>query len=313
MLLSVGVHTVTTSGLKGPEFSASLLAWSQANLRAFPWRNTRDPWSVLVSEFMLQQTQTARVAERYPSFMEQFPGIEATAKQAPSELVKAWIGLGYNRRALRLHACAVYLAEQCGGLMPRDEAQLRLLPGVGAYTARAVMAFAFDVQVGVLDTNVARVLKRLALVAQESAKEMQELADSLVPEGQSWNYNSAILDFGATLCSARAPRCDICPFSDRCAWQGGKFGEADPAASGLHAPLAQARFSGSTREARGKLIKALASGEVDSRSLPRITQREPQEANKILEALVADGLVEKFGRRIRLVGSESPPKTRSGN
>ncbi len=143
-------------------FEDDLLAWGQAHHRDLPWRRTRDPWAVLVSEVMLQQTQVDRVVPRYHSFLARFPTPGACASAPVRAVVSEWVGLGYNRRALNLHAAACMIMQEGGGAFPKDYAGLRRLPGVGPYTAKAVLAFAFEADVAVVDTNVARVLARMA-------------------------------------------------------------------------------------------------------------------------------------------------------
>lgn len=293
---------MTTPGSNPLGIAKPLLAWSRRNLRSFPWRDTRDPWAVLVSEAMLQQTQAARVAERLPAFLERFPTPEAMAASSVADVLEAWVGLGYNRRAQRLKAAAEAIVERHGGEVPSSLEALLELPGLGPYTARAVAVFAFGARHGVVDTNTARVFKRLGVDPATRPRDLQAIVDAEVPARSSWRFNSALLDLGATVCTARVPRCAACPLAGACAWRGGEGGVEDPAARGAHAPVAQARFAGSRREARGRLISALVAGEVDVAALPKVTGREREEARAVAERLVAEGLVERSGRRLRLAG-----------
>lgn len=293
---------MTTPGTSPLGIARPLLAWSRRNLRSFPWRDTRDPWVVLVSEAMLQQTQARRVAERLPQFLARFPSPEALASASLAEVLAAWVGLGYNRRAQRLRVAAQVIVDEHGGEVPGDLEALLALPGLGPYTARAVAVFAFDAPYGVVDTNTARVFKRVGVDPSVRPRELQAIVDAEVPRRSSWRFNSALLDLGATVCTARVPRCASCPLAAVCSWRGGEGGDADPAATGVHAPVAQANFSGSSREARGRLVAALVEGELDVRSLPRVTGRSREEARAVADGLVADGLVERAGRRLRLVG-----------
>ncbi len=240
-------------------------------IRDLPWRRTRDPWRVLVSEVMLQQTQVARVVPAWHAFLDRWPTPARCAAEPAAEVVRAWAGLGYNRRALNLHRCARTVVVRHGGDVPDDLAELLALPGVGPYTARAVLAFAFERDVAVLDVNARRVLTRAVWGRKRPPAESQRLADGLVPPGRGWSWNQAMLDLGATVCTARRPRCDDCPASHACVWR--RSGGPDPAA-GL-SPR-QAPFEGSDRQARGRLLDALRRGPV------------PREA---ADPRIADGLI----------------------
>ncbi len=191
-----------------------ILEWADRCRRDLPWRRTRDPWLVLVSELMLQQTQVARVVPRYEAFVARFGRPTDCASADVGEVVRLWAGLGYNRRAVNLHRAAVMIVDEFGGTLPDDLAGLMSLPGVGPYTARAVLAFAYERDVGVVDTNAARVLSRLA-GRRLGRAEVQARADAAVPPGQGWAWNQAILDLGATICTSRTPSCPACPAAVR--------------------------------------------------------------------------------------------------
>jgi A/G-specific adenine glycosylase len=235
----------------------ALLAWFAENGRDLPWRRTRDPYAILVSEVMLQQTQVARVLERYPAWLERWPTPAALAAAPAADVVRAWSGLGYNRRALNLQNAARRVVEL--GEFPREIAELERLPGIGPYTARAIACFAFDAQVTALDTNVRRVLER-------------SLGTTAVapPAGRAWDWNQALFDLGAQVCLARVPRCDRCPLASSCPARGQTF-----------APLRrQSRFEGSRRQRRAALVRELASGPLAEGGYDR----------DVVDSLLADGL-----------------------
>jgi A/G-specific adenine glycosylase len=208
-------------------FRRALANWYRRAARDLPWRRTRDPYRVLVSEFMLQQTQVARVLEFYRPFLKRYPTIRHLARSRPAAVREAWDGLGYYRRAANLHRLAREVVAHHEGRLPRDPEALRRLPGVGAYTAGAVATFAYERPAAAVDTNVARVLGRVFLgrdgvKGAAGARAVMALARSLQPRrGRSaWTFNQALMELGALVCSARAPRCPNCPVRRRCAWYG---------------------------------------------------------------------------------------------
>jgi A/G-specific adenine glycosylase len=211
---------------------------------------------VLVSELMLQQTQVARVVPSYERFVADLPSPAACAAVPVGDVVRLWAGLGYNRRAVNLHRAAGVIVARHGGALPDDLASLLELPGVGPYTARAVLAFAFDRDVGVVDTNAARVLARRT-GRPLSRREVQHLADAVVPEGRGWTWNQAVLDLGATVCTSRAPRCGDCPLASGCAWRVAGCPDPDPARGSAGVSKGQSRFEGSDRQGRGRLVEHL--------------------------------------------------------
>ena len=195
-----------------------LLGWFKENARDLPWRRTRDPYAILVSEVMLQQTQVDRVLPYYTRFLERFPTVEDLAAAATSDVIRIWSGLGYNRRAVNLQRAARAVVDELGGSFPDDPAALKKLPGIGAYTAGAIAAFAYERDVAFLDTNMRRVISRV-IFGSESARESNaiEAANALVPPGHGWTWNQALIEFGALQCTARRPACIICPLRDECA------------------------------------------------------------------------------------------------
>jgi A/G-specific adenine glycosylase len=287
---------------------AALLAWGAAAGRDLPWRRTRDPWAVLVSELMLQQTQVVRVLPRYGDFLARYPTAATCARVPVGEVVRAWAGLGYNRRAVNLHRTARAVAERHGGRLPDDLAALRALPGVGPYTARAVLAFAFERDVGVVDTNAARVLARWdgrALTPSEA----QRRADEAVPAGAGWAWNQAMLDLGATLCRRRSPSCHRCPVSGACAWRGRGLAPPDPADGSAGVPGRQSRFEGSDRQGRGRVVDALRAGPVAPADLAPVAgwPGDPARARRVADGLVRDGLAGWTGTgELRLAGEDRP-------
>jgi A/G-specific adenine glycosylase len=273
--------------------------WGDDHRRDFPWRDTRDPWRVLVSEVMLQQTQAARVVVPYERFVAQFPTPAACASAEVGDIVRAWGGLGYNRRAVYLFRAAQRIVLLHGGAVPPRLADLRALPGVGEYTARAVLAFAFEYDVAVVDTNVFRVLSRALAGRLISAPEAQELADSLVPAGSAWAHNQAILDLGAAHCTA-TPSCGGCPLRPRCAWSALGWTEPDPSRpAGARRPPP---FSGSDRQGRGRLVAELRDRAVGAPELARVAGWPDDEARarRIADSLVAEGLA-RWGEESALV------------
>lgn len=275
-----------------------LLAWAARELRELPWRETREPWAILVAEVMLQQTQVPRVLPRWRAFLARFPSPTACARAPLSDVVDAWAGLGYNRRAVALHRCARACLERFGGGVPSNLDELRTLPGVGPYTARALLAFAFDKDVGVVDTNVGRVLARMA-GAPLVPREAQRTADDAVPRGRGWLWNQALFDLGALVCVKRAPACERCPVRSWCAWQQAGGHEPDPAVGSAGVGAGQSRFQGSDRQGRGRLVDALRSeGRVRSAALA-VTAGWPDEqarARRVADGLVKDGLAAHDGR-----------------
>jgi A/G-specific adenine glycosylase len=232
---------------------ARVLDWFGRAGRGLPWRATRDPYRVLVAEVLAQQTQAARAAAAWPRFLERFPDVAALAAATPAEVLRAWQGLGYNRRALALRATAQAVVERGG--WPDTVEGLAALPGIGPYTARAVACFALGLQVAPVDTNVARVLAR-ALTGGDPSQlgpaARQRLADAAMPPGRAWEWSSALMDVGARHCRPR-PRCDGCPLEPRCRWRA--LGPAAPAARVRR----QEPFRTSERRWRGAVVRALAA------------------------------------------------------
>jgi A/G-specific adenine glycosylase len=258
-----------------------------------PWRSTRDPWAVLVSECMAQQTQLARVIPAYRRFMAAFPTPAACAQASLGSVLRAWQGLGYNRRARNLHRSATAIVTQHGGRVPSDLAVLLSLPGVGAYTARAVLAFAFEADVGVVDTNAGRVLSRAVAGRPLRPAEAQDLVDAMVPAGSGWGFGQALIDLGATLCLTGDPSCLDCPVRRRCRWVAAGRPDPDPARGSAGTSGAQSTFEGSDRQGRGRLVDAMRRREIRSHELAEVAgwPDDPDRVDRVVDGLVRDGLI----------------------
>lgn len=270
-----------------------VLAWYSAHARDLPWRAPGvTPWSVLVSEIMLQQTPVSRVLPAHRAWLERWPSPAALAAGPPGEAVRQWGRLGYPRRALRLHETATIVTRDHAGEIPSAREVLLTLPGIGAYTAAAVSVFAFGHRHPVLDTNVRRVLARLAFgrefpAGQASAAEYR-LAESLLPESPAIaaRWSVAVMELGALTCTAARPRCAGCPLAGQCAWlaSGRPATETRPAGQ---------RYEGTDRQCRGRLLAVLrdSAEPVEPVRFDAIWPDNAQRA-RALDALVADGLVD---------------------
>lgn len=206
------------------QFRRRLHRWYRVHSRDLPWRQTRDPYRILVSELMLQQTQVSRVLDFYRRFLERFPDLPTLAKARPQRVLEAWEGLGYYARARNLHKLARHVTTTADGVIPSEPEHLRALPGVGAYTAGAVASFAYEKRAALVDTNVARVLQRvfapeLNPKSGPGLKRLWVMANTLLPRtGKvTWTHNQALMELGALVCSARAPKCGVCPVKRLCA------------------------------------------------------------------------------------------------
>ncbi|CAB4861415.1 unannotated protein [freshwater metagenome] len=243
----------------------ALLGWYRAAHRDLPWRRTTDPYAILVSEVMLQQTQVSRVLTRYDAWLERWPGEAELAVARRSDVLAAWVGLGYNSRALRLQQACKIIARDG---WPPDAAGLQRLPGIGPYTAAAVASFAFGQQIAAVDTNVRRVAERLG----------RGVPHELCPEGRAADWNQAMMELGATVCRAREARCGACPVASLCASRG-RVALSPRAPAGT-----RERFEDSNRWVRGRVIAALSAGE----GLPQVA---PERLEPALAGLARDGLI----------------------
>ena len=274
----------------------ALLDWGTQSLRDLPWRQTRDPWSVWVSEIMLQQTQVDRVIDRHQRFLRRFPTVAACASVAAGEVIDEWSGLGYSRRAVNLHRGAKAVVDLHEGEVPDTLPQLLALPGVGPYTARAILAFAFERPAAVVDTNVGRVLARWDH-QRFRPKQAQARADELLgPE--PWLWNQTIMELGALVCTKRQPACAECPVRAWCAWRGEG---PDPAVGSAAVSGRQARFEGSDRQLRGRLVERLRSSDIPVAAVAELLgQPASERVDRVVAGLVQDGLVSQDGDVLRL-------------
>lgn len=294
-----------------------LLAWYARHGRTrLPWRATRDPYRVLISEAMLQQTQVERVIPAYDAFVTRFPDFAALAAAEAGDVVRAWRGLGYNSRAMRLHALARVVVEDHGGALPRERDALLALPGIGPYTASAIRAFAFDEDDAALDVNIRRVVHRVAYGLEypprASERELDAVARAAVPSGKAHDWNSAMMDLGATICTARAPKCLVCPLRAACA-----AAPVDPAQlaerARAHAPRRGPQnaipFERTTRYLRGRIIDRLRDVPRDQTIALDALARDLRtsvavdrwpEIPGIVDALVHEGIVARVAGALRL-------------
>lgn len=291
------------------ELDQALNGWFSHAARDLPWRaEGTSAWAVLVSEFMLQQTQVDRVTPRWTAWMERWPTPSALAAEEPGEAVRAWDRLGYPRRALWLHRAAVEIATLHGDVVPRDAEQLLALTGVGPYTARAVAVFAYGERHPVVDTNTRRVIARavhgLAAAGMPKPSDLDDMAAMLPADAaEAAVFNAAAMELGAIVCTARAPLCDACPIAAWCEWRGSGYPDNAP-----QKRPKQAKFEGSDRQARGRIMALLRRVEAPvpreaALAAARGADPEPRDAEqpqRAYDSLLADGLVVEFEGKARL-------------
>jgi A/G-specific adenine glycosylase len=297
-----------------------------------PWRQTRDPYAILVSEIMLQQTQAERVVPKYGQFLARFPTLKALAAAPRDEVIRCWYPLGYNRRAVYLHCLAQEVVAQWNGRLPDDSVKLMRLAGIGPYTARAVACFAFGRQLAAIDTNVKRVLGRVLADrfghAEPTPGQLMIAANDALPVGKAAEWNQALMDLGATICSARNPDCGGCPIEMDCAWRSAQVGRgatgsrreprhddaARMAAEHRVGYVAAKRFPGSRRFFRGRIVQHLRElgpgASLGIRHLGALLQPVSGAGDEawlleLLHSLEADGLIEFLGDSHAVEGSES--------
>ncbi len=274
--------------------STELLQWYEREQRDLPWRRPGvSPWQVLVSEFMLQQTPVARVEPIWLAWVARWPTPSATAAASAADVLRAWGKLGYPRRAKRLHECALAIAREHGDVVPSDVETLLSLPGIGAYTARAVACFAYRQRVPVVDTNVRRVVARAVhgradAAASSSPRDLDDV-DALLPnDDEAPRFSVALMELGATVCTARSPRCGICPLSV-CAWRSAGY----PAATTQTRRVQ--RYAGTDRQVRGRLLDVLRGNDspVTRAELDVVWLSDTTQRDRALDSLLVDGLVEQ--------------------
>lgn len=275
-----------------------LLRWYNASARPLPWRTTRNPYRILVSEVMLQQTQVSRVLEKYPRFLKRYPGLPSLARSTPAGVLRAWQGMGYNNRAIRLRQLAKTVMTKHNGAFPRTVGELQALPGIGRYTANAIACFAFGARVPVVDTNIQRVLGRL--FPRIGSGDPWDTAARFLPETHAYEWNQALMDLGSTFCRAISPRCPDCPLRSVC-----------PSASRVERPVRRAskqepgRRGIPNRIYRGRVVETLrtlkgrkrVTANVLARTvLPTYSSRDRVWFNHLLERLQQDGIISIHGR-----------------
>jgi len=265
--------------------------WWELEQRDFPWRRTRDPWAILVSEFMLQQTQAQRVISKYEMFLDRYPNVHACSQSTLGEVIELWSGLGYNRRAKNLHSTAQQVVDRYGGAIPDSIRELRSLPGIGEYTARAILSFAFEMNVAVVDVNVRRVLCRQA-GKYLSNEESQNIADKNLPLNDGWRWNQAMIELGATICTSRKVNCQACPLRKTCAWSK-NLKTRDPSFNPKRPSKKPEPFQGSDRQGRGRFVEQLRERNVVSKEVGEIMgwPEDPTRCEKVLKGLIDEGLV----------------------
>jgi len=286
--------------------SHQLIGWYDVAARDLPWRRPGvSPWQILVSEFMLQQTPVARVQPVWEAWVDRWPTPSVTAAASPADVLRAWGKLGYPRRAKRLHECAAVIARDYDDAVPDDVETLLRLPGVGAYTARAVACFAYGRRVPVVDTNVRRVIARVVRGVADtpaSARDLTDVDAVLPKDGSAARFSVALMELGATVCTARSPRCGTCPLSV-CAWRAAGHPPAD-------APARRPQgYAGTDRQVRGRLLDVLRSNNfpVSRQKLDLAWLTDTDQRDRALASLLADGLVEQTRDcRYALCGEAGP-------
>ena len=289
--------------------ATAVVRWYDENARDLPWRVPGiGAWPILVSEIMLQQTPVVRVLPAWHSWLARWPTPAALAAEPPAEAIRMWGRLGYPRRALRLHECAVVLVDRYGGEVPDDLTHLLALPGVGSYTARAVAAFAFGQRHPVVDTNVRRLVARAVTGAADAGPatrpaDLVATAELLPPEpAAAARASAALMELGALVCVARSPCCTACPLADRCAWLlSGQPAQAGPSRR-------PQRYAGTDRQVRGLLLAVLrdTAGPVPRTRLDQVWPDDVQRA-RALTGLIDDGLVEPIGSDSCVLAGDSRP------
>lgn len=294
--------------MKGPPLISvvNLLAWYEASSRDLPWRDPGvSAWQILVSEFMLQQTPVARVLPIWTEWVRRWPTPSATAAASAADVLRAWGKLGYPRRAKRLHECAVVIARDHGDVVPDDVEVLLSLPGVGSYTARAIACFAYRQRVPVVDTNVRRVVARAVHGSADAGnpsptRDHADVSALLPDDARAPLFSVALMELGATVCTARTPKCGLCPL-DECAWRSAGF----PPATG---PARRAQtFAGTDRQVRGRLLDVLRDSDspVTRAQLDVAWTTDAAQRDRALFSLLDDGLVTQTADgRFALAGEE---------
>ena len=273
-------------------YEKEIIAWFKKNKRDLPWRKT-DTWGVLVSEFMLQQTPVNRVLPIYAEWMKRWPTPAALAKATPAQVITAWRRLGYPRRALRLHECAKVITGQYRGVIPDTEAELRALPGIGEYTAAAMIAFAFSGRSLVLDINIRRLFARIFDGVQtpklSATKDEKSRYEALIPKKDPHLWAAATMELGALVCTSQSPKCGICPVAHACRWRSLDYPQSDQVKR-------TQTWHGTDRQCRGTIVQALRENDLLTKSQIEQLWDVPSQLEKALLTLLDDGLIEARGR-----------------
>jgi A/G-specific adenine glycosylase len=274
-----------------------VLAWYKESKRDLPWRHS-DPWGVLVSEIMLQQTPVARVLPIYIQWMKRWPSAASLATATPAEVITAWGRLGYPRRALRLHECAKVITGPYQGVVPRTEKELRELPGIGEYTSAAIVAFAFNGRSLVLDINIRRLFSRVidgVEVPSAAPTKSERIArEKLIPVRDPHIWAAATMELGALICTAKKPQCGQCPLAKQCTWRSLDYPLSDQ-------PKRRQTWHGTDRQCRGVIVQALRENSVLQKKEIMLLWDVPSQVEKALLTLLEDGLVVSMrGQRFSL-------------
>lgn len=301
--------TLTSSQRRN--FSDALLKWYGREARDLPWRRTHDPYSILVSELMLQQTQVDRVLPKYEAWMKRFPDAATLSRAHTKTVLSIWQGLGYNRRALYLHRIAQTVTRDLGGQFPRTREGLLELPGIGPYTAGAIMSFAYQADEPIVDTNVERVVGRIFLGYDQlkdiTEDKLWELSTALLPKrGKTYDFNQALMDFGAMVCQARKPKCGECPMQQQCASYPSIL-DAQPEELRYKKKTVEKQYFGHPRRIwRGKILKYLHDhgpatySEIGKTIQEDFTRERLPWLKDVVATMEKDGLAKANGKTVRL-------------
>lgn len=292
------------------QFHISILRWYAVYGRSFPWRRTTNPYRILLSEIMAQQTQVGRVAEYYPRWLKQFPSFTALSNAPAAVVLRAWSGLGYNSRALRFHRLAKTVVNEFRSRLPHDPQQLLALPGIGRYTAHAVSCFAFGARVPVVDVNIRRIITRWTRPVKTTAEVLSEhdawsTAEQFLPAKKYYHWNQALMDLGALICSPRNPKCNECPVSNYCASAYSSVFLQNTVSVKKNEPS----WKGVPRRLyRGRILKmlhhhALSAEEIASSLWSDPADRDIAWVATLLQSMQRDGLLSLRGNSFRIIAS----------
>lgn len=273
----------TQSTLDIRAFQTYILSWWEKNKRDLPWRKTRNPYKIMVSEVMLQQTQVLRVIDKYEEFIQKFPDVHSLQKVKKSDVLKIWKGLGYNRRALYLYNTAKTIVKAHGGEFPEDEKTLRTLPGIGEYTARAILIFAYNKQIACIDTNIEQILTHYFFKGKkQKPSKIKELAEKLVPKGKSWEWHQALMDFNSMELKSKKSEVRSQNIEESASWRRKDSKKKIP-------------FKETDRFFRGRVIDRLREGDIDESELLNLFSKKYKKPSvflkKIIQGLEKDGLL----------------------